>query len=766
MATRTIKSTGGNWSAAGTWVEGAVPTAADDVVATATSGNLVLNTTGLVCRSLDLNLYTATLSGTNGLTIGDATAGAGNVAVRLGASMTRTSTGTWTLASTSATQQTITTNGKTYPSITISGVGSSYLLADDFSAPVGATLTLSNGTLDANNRNVTVGKFVSISGATRSLVMGTGTWTMTGTSADVWNVQVAGLTFSGASATLVCADTAAGTKILDFGNGLTYGTVTIPAGGGPVALTGIAANVTITNLNVTGPKTISFQAARTWNIANWNINGTAGNLVTISSSTAGSAATLNFTGATPSSDYLSVKDVTATGQSLYAGVNSTNVSGNTNVIFGTLVVKAGGVGSTAKVGGTHVVDTSGTTVDKIGGPVGAASAGASKVAEVIKAAGVASTAALGASTRTVLVSKSSGPVGAAALGAAKTALVSKPGGLTAVSRVGTSKVVEITKTSSGPRATGIFDAVKSPIISHSGGPAATAVLGALKTPLVTKSAGLVGVGRIGATRTVVVDKANGPRGVGVFGGSKTPVTSKSAGPVAVGRPGGVRTVDVVKASGARAVGILGGSTATGGTADKDGAVRAVSSLGAIRTPVVVKAGGPVGSCALGGTRMQARAATGGVVATTALGGARLAYAYRVGGLAGAASTAAIKTLDLVRSGGILSGGITGAGLQPVAARLGGPLASASTGASRTIIVIKLGGLTGAGSLAGSGTLAFNLTGGLAGRAALGGFKGQINVPFLEVNMYAAYETVALDATYESGALDTEIEEMNVSAVLV
>ena len=40
MATRTISNSGGNYNSTSTWVEGIIPTAADDVVATGTSGNL------------------------------------------------------------------------------------------------------------------------------------------------------------------------------------------------------------------------------------------------------------------------------------------------------------------------------------------------------------------------------------------------------------------------------------------------------------------------------------------------------------------------------------------------------------------------------------------------------------------------------------------------------------------------------------------------------------------------------------------------------
>ena len=68
MATRTISNTGGNYNAVGTWVEGIVPTSADDVVSTATSGQLTVNVTS-AARSIDLTSYVSTLTMTGALTV-------------------------------------------------------------------------------------------------------------------------------------------------------------------------------------------------------------------------------------------------------------------------------------------------------------------------------------------------------------------------------------------------------------------------------------------------------------------------------------------------------------------------------------------------------------------------------------------------------------------------------------------------------------------------------------------------------------------------
>ena len=76
MATRTISDAGGNWNSTSTWVEGIIPTASDDVVATLTSGDLSSNSVTNSCLSLNLTNYTRTLTITSALYVyGDITLG-------------------------------------------------------------------------------------------------------------------------------------------------------------------------------------------------------------------------------------------------------------------------------------------------------------------------------------------------------------------------------------------------------------------------------------------------------------------------------------------------------------------------------------------------------------------------------------------------------------------------------------------------------------------------------------------------------------------
>jgi len=88
MATRTISAAGGNWNSTATWVEGIVPTSADDVVGNASSGNLVVNVAANIL-TLNLSAYTATLEMRQELRAGQDTTAVG-VVMALGSGMTIT----------------------------------------------------------------------------------------------------------------------------------------------------------------------------------------------------------------------------------------------------------------------------------------------------------------------------------------------------------------------------------------------------------------------------------------------------------------------------------------------------------------------------------------------------------------------------------------------------------------------------------------------------------------------------------------------------
>lgn len=88
----------------------------------------------------------------------------------------------------------------------------------------------------------------------------------------------------------------------------------------------IADNNTITTLsNASSPSGFIFAAGSTNTITNFNVSGTSGNLVTITSDSAGSAATLLKSSGTVSVSYCSIQDSTATGGALW---NAYTTNGN------------------------------------------------------------------------------------------------------------------------------------------------------------------------------------------------------------------------------------------------------------------------------------------------------------------------------------------------------------------------------------------------------------------------------------------------------
>ena len=111
MATRTISNTGGNYNSTGTWVEGVVPTSADDVVATATSGQLTISATA-AALSANFTNYTNTLTMNAVWTI------SGTTTTTFVSAMTISGASNIALTGTGAT---LVTNGKLIPNLSITG---------------------------------------------------------------------------------------------------------------------------------------------------------------------------------------------------------------------------------------------------------------------------------------------------------------------------------------------------------------------------------------------------------------------------------------------------------------------------------------------------------------------------------------------------------------------------------------------------------------------------------------------------------------------
>jgi|GEM_PF-5110908 hypothetical protein len=157
-----------NWgSASNTQDNSSVPTSTDDVffdgVGTGNSNSTL--SAAISIRSLNMNGYAKTLTGNDGgsLNIGDSTAGAGNVALYFGSGQTNNWVGlnhNVNLVSTSATQQTITSNGKKIIQFNLNGAGGSWQLQDaltlDATSASNNAFTWTAGTLDTNGQKIII----------------------------------------------------------------------------------------------------------------------------------------------------------------------------------------------------------------------------------------------------------------------------------------------------------------------------------------------------------------------------------------------------------------------------------------------------------------------------------------------------------------------------------------------------------------------------------------------------------------------------------
>jgi len=233
--------------------------------------------------------------------------------------------------STSGTQI-ITSNGKIidFP-LTFNGVGGTWQLADALTMGSTRALTQTNGTLDLNGKTLTVGANYFTGAGTKNLTFNGGTLVCPAASTTSFsNNAPTNYTTTAGTGTGKISMTAATAKTF-VGGGSTFNCTLSNDGAGALTITG--SNTFTSIANGVRPTSFLFTAGTTTTVTNWNVSGTAGNLVTIGSVTAATH-TLSQASGTVSSNYLSISRSTATGgASWYAGANSTNGGNNTGWIF-------------------------------------------------------------------------------------------------------------------------------------------------------------------------------------------------------------------------------------------------------------------------------------------------------------------------------------------------------------------------------------------------------------------------------------------------
>lgn len=262
----------------------------------------------------------------------------------------------WSANPTGTNTLTITSAGQRFGALTINGAtGATVTLADalrvDVSTPT-SVLTVTQGIFTANNQNVTAGNFASSNTNTRTVTMGSGTWTLVGDDSlgYTWDTSTTtGLTFNKNTSTLSFTNT--GLISVTFNSGAPTGGFNIVNFGANSTGTffSIVGGPTIATLGITAPNYIRFQAGLTTTISNafaWT--GTSSNPILIASSSAGISPAAITTGSATSNTaaWTGFNAITFTpvGGSTLNATNSLNFGGNSGTGFTITPPSTGGGG--------------------------------------------------------------------------------------------------------------------------------------------------------------------------------------------------------------------------------------------------------------------------------------------------------------------------------------------------------------------------------------------------------------------------------------
>lgn len=297
------------------------------------AGTDTVTFTSVSCNDLDFTGFSGTWAGTTALNI------SGSLTISAGMTRTFTSGGLGIVFSATSGIKTITSNGKTFASaITFNGVGGTWQFQDDFTNAAASLVTFTAGTLDANNKNINIGFLVAATGTgVRTLTMGSGTWTMSGSQVSpgvgnpAWNTsQATNFTLNPGTSTILL--TGVNSAITNTATKRVNHVQVGGSGGGTVTIN----NLTCNDLSFpyTGSKTITTGGAT-------NLSGSL--TMPTATLTAGNLGGLTFS-ATSGTKTITTNGKTVATSITFNGVggtwqfqdNWTNVTANVGLTNGTL----------------------------------------------------------------------------------------------------------------------------------------------------------------------------------------------------------------------------------------------------------------------------------------------------------------------------------------------------------------------------------------------------------------------------------------------
>jgi hypothetical protein len=181
-------------------------------------------------------------------------------------------------------------------------------------------LQVIGGTINSNNNNITTDTFIQSSG---TLNMGSGIWKLNGTG-TIWNV---GGTVNANTSTIKISNNSDTQKTFSGGSKIYYNLL---IEGSSICTYNFTGSNTFNDFS--SSKTVSFNllftAGTTTTVTTFGINGSAGNLVTLSSTTTANHTLTKSGGGTITCNYLIISRSTATPALTWYGVNCINGGNN------------------------------------------------------------------------------------------------------------------------------------------------------------------------------------------------------------------------------------------------------------------------------------------------------------------------------------------------------------------------------------------------------------------------------------------------------
>lgn len=327
----------GNWNVGATWNTGVPPTAAE--IAQIPLGITVTLPAATTCfaRSLEVQsggglTYAASSCE---LRLGDDTAGIGNSIVNIssGATITLTGNGVTRLFSTSATQQTVTTNGKSLGQFIIDGTGGNYLLNGDLTTTSTWSMIATSGsaTFDTGGYAMTINSLTLTGGGTKTLALGSSIVTVTSGNTPV--------TVTAVNLTVTFTSGAAEIRVQQAVNAMSWGSQTWPhvKNHGTPGAAWLSGALTCEQFTYVGGASQLWGPTFTGNLTVTGLLTIAGadaiNRVFVQSNTDGTARTI--TAGSTALTNVDWQDITAAGAAAWdcSGTPSSDRGGNSGITF-------------------------------------------------------------------------------------------------------------------------------------------------------------------------------------------------------------------------------------------------------------------------------------------------------------------------------------------------------------------------------------------------------------------------------------------------